>query len=138
MPSINLDINYLENIKTKRLVAKFGRRAEMVPIRIWLYAAKNPNSNGKLMGYTASEMRMVCGWAGNISPLIDCLINVGFLDRIGDNDYQIHDWENHQGHILAFSERGIIANRKRWDKYKEEKLKNGYSKPIGGANATPL
>lgn len=120
-------------------MARFGRSSEMVPIRMWLYAAKQSTPNGVLMGYQPGEWRMIFGWSGDVDALIAGLVAIGFLDKLGDNHYKLHDWDEHQGHIISFSERGKKANQIRWDRYREAK-KDGEYKQSGprGVNATPL
>lgn len=137
MPNINLDQNYFEHIKTIRLVARHKKSAALVPIRLWCYASKNPETNGRLIGYTLIELSHLCDWTGNIQSLLSDMVEIGFLEKLdsGKNDYKIHDWETHQGHIIAFSERSKKANKVRWDKYREEKNER---KSTGGAGSRPL
>lgn len=126
MAYINLDINYFDHIKTKRLVSRLGKHAEILPVKLWCYASKHPMLRGRLMTYTPRDVAGVLAWRGDPVKLINVLVELKFLDRIGENDYQIHEWEEYQGHLIAFSERGKVAAKKRWEKYKENKNDGRY------------
>ena len=138
MAWINLDQNYLEHPKTKRLRKEFGRSSEMVPIRLWLHCSKYHEKDGILNGYKVSELKLICDWCGNMPSLLSGLVAIGFLDDLGEGNYKVHDWEETQGHIVAFKERGKKANEIRWGKYREAQNERKQSGGPRGVNATPL
>ena len=140
MADINLDVNYLEHIKTKRLISRLGKGSEMIPIRLWLFMAKMPTCAGVMVNYTPSEWRMASGWHGDVPKLLLALTEVGFLDKLGDNHYKLHQWEEHQGHLIAYSIRGKKAAKARWKnieigkQYAEQRRND----PPKGVNSTPF
>lgn len=128
MPYLNLDLDYHDHPKTKRLVGLLGRGAEALPIRLWCYCGKYHADDGKLTGYSAQEIESICTWWGRKGEMIDAFIKVGFLTRMEDG-FQVHEWSDHQGHLGVFKERASTAAKARWEKYRQEqeRLKNATS-----------
>ena len=119
MPYLNLDPDYFSHPKTTRLTGLLGPDAAVYPIRLWAYCAKYHPTDGRFPGYSLAEIDSVIGWFGEPEKAATALIKVGFLEGVlvGETTiYACHDWSDHQGHIKAFKERSIKANRKRWNK----------------------
>lgn len=121
MPYLNLDLNYFDHPKTRRLIGILGPMADILPLRLWAYCAKIHPSDGVLKGYSDQEIHGVIGADNDAhtSPMgsftvTDALVRVGFLKRI-KNGCACVDWLQHQGHLEAFSRRGKEANKRRWD-----------------------
>lgn len=121
MADINLDYNYFDNIKSKRLRARLGELADVIPIRIWCYAAKHCPETGIFSNYTAEEIAYLCNYTGDAKIMLVALLEFGFLVKIDDKNFKINQWDEHQGHIIAFKERGKSNAKKRWDNYKSKK-----------------
>lgn len=121
MADINLDINYFEHPKTQRLISKLGESSALIPIRLWCHAAKYCPKFGHFNGYTTSEVRAITKYRGDVPRLLSVMTEVGFIDQLENGNFKLHDWEEHQGHIIAFSERGKANAEKRWSKYRESK-----------------
>lgn len=117
MSYLNLDSNYFDHIKTTRLVARLGFGAELLPLILWCHASRY-HPNGLLKGYSANELKLICRWTGDAQAMLQALLDVGILLDCDDSNYQIHDWDDHQGHIEAFHERAKTAARARWNKMK--------------------
>ena len=117
MPSINVDINYFEHFKTKRLVVKLGENADMIPVKLWILAAKFYPESGIFKGIDEAELISLAGIKCNKDALsiLKALVEVGFLNKT-DLGYQIHEWDEYQGHIMAYKIRGKKANEARWKK----------------------
>lgn len=120
MPSINVDLFYFEHPKTKRLVRRLGKGAEVLPIKMWAYCGKYHKRDGRLTGYTTDEIRTdVCGYWGDGQELIDALLAEGFLDRDAEGLF-VHDWLEHASHLTAYEERArkggqAAASKRRGD-----------------------
>ena len=110
MPYLNLDLDYFDHIKTKRLVGLLGRNAEVLPIRLWCACGKYHAENGRLTGYSTHEIEALCAWWGPEGQMVEAMVKVGFLDSV-EGEYQIHDWLDHAGHLAAFKARAIYAAR---------------------------
>jgi hypothetical protein len=122
MPYLNLDLNYFDHPKTRRLIGILGPLSDILPLRLWAYCAKIHPSDGVLKGYSDQEIHGVIGADNDAhtSPMgsftvTDALVRVGFLKRI-KNGAACVDWLQHQGHLEAFSRRGKENARKRWDR----------------------
>ncbi len=121
MPSLNLDINYFTHPKTMRLVARLGAGAAEIPPRLWAYAAKYHVEDGELQGYEPAELLHLAGiTAEDPVGLMATLVLLKWLDKT-ENGWTVHDWQEHAGHLVAFSERAKKANAVRWDKYRSLK-----------------
>lgn len=114
MPSLNLDLNYFEHPKTKRLVGLLGRGAEVLPIKLWSYCGRLHAESGRLTAYSQQEIESIAGWWGRAGEMIDGMLKTGFLETDGDG-YKIHAWKEHQGHIVNFHKRAKTAAKARWE-----------------------
>jgi hypothetical protein len=128
MSRINVDLDYTNHPKTKRLVAILGDRADIYPIRMWCYLGKFHERDGRFKGYTAAEIEGVLDWRGDPGVLVEALVKVEYLEKIGD-EYRAHDWEEHEGHLYAWRVRGRNNARKRWG--------NANSIAVGNAPSVP-
>lgn len=115
MPSLNLDVDYFDHPKTKRLIGLLGRGAEVLPLRVWCFVGKYHPESGRLTGYSAQEIESLAGWWGKPGAGVAGLVKVGFLKKDGD-EYVIHEWHEHEGHLHAFKVRGRKAAAARWAK----------------------
>ena len=116
MAYLNVDLNYFEHPKTRRLEGLLGPGSDCLPIRLWCYCGRVHPENGTLKGYSGKEIESVCGWWGESGQMVDAMVKIGFLDATGES-YQVCGWLEHQGHIVSFQKRARFANRKRWGKY---------------------
>jgi hypothetical protein len=112
MPSLNVDLDYFDHPKTKRLVGLLGRGSDVLPIRLWAYCGKYHAVDGRLTGYAAQEIESIVGWWGQKGEMMPAMLRCGFAELDGDT-YVIHDWVEHQGHIEAYKQRAKIANAAR-------------------------
>lgn len=115
MPSINLDLDYPDHPKTRRLVGILGRGAEAMPIRLWCYCGKYHRNDGSLSSYATEEIEALLDWHGEPGKAIQALVRVGFLDRTPEGLF-VHDWEEHAGHLLAYHEAAKAGAKARWNK----------------------
>jgi hypothetical protein len=113
MPYLNLDLNYLTNVKTRRLVCQLGRGSEMLPIRLWCHCASHHAEDGVLAGYSVEEIEFILEWKGARGKAVATLVKVGFLDTV-ERGFRVHNWMAHEGHISEFKRRSRIANATRW------------------------
>ena len=114
MPYLNLDLDYFTHPKTMRLIALCGDGADIFPVRLWAYCGKYHAVKGTLEGYSIEEIERVIGWKGDKGTLITAMIKVGFLHQDENNVFYIHDWNDHEGHIITYKERSKKANKARW------------------------
>jgi hypothetical protein len=136
MPSINLDLDFPNHPKVKRLVGLLGRGADILPIRLWLYVGKYHAEHGQLIGYSPQEIETQVEWWGKAGACMDALIKVGLLDAI-EGGYQVHDWRTHAGHIHALKLHAVNMNQKRWAKYRGDPDRTPDSNPTRTPIGTP-
>ncbi len=115
MPDLNLSLSYFNHRKTKRLVAALGRDADVLPLRLWAYVGDAHPEDGKLIGYAAAEIESYMGWRGEVGRAVAAFVSLGWLDAI-EGGYEVHDWLRHQGHLIAYSRRGKLAAKARWER----------------------
>lgn len=115
MPSLNLDLNYFGHRKTKRLIGLLGRGAEVLPIRLWCYCGMHHAESGRLADYSPQEIETIVEWWGKPGEAIKALETVGFLDLDTHGIYSVHEWQEHEGHIVSYQKRAKTAAKARWD-----------------------
>ncbi len=121
MPSLNLDIDYFNHRKTKRLIRLLGKGSEVLPLKLWVYAARYFADDGRLTGISAQEIEEECQWWGSSGEMVRVMLlpDVKFLVMDGD-EILVHEWEHHEGHLSAFVERAKKGAQRRWEKYRNE------------------
>lgn len=129
MSYLNLDLDYFDHPKTKRLIGLLGRGAEVLPIRLWIYCGKFHSEQGRLSGYSPQEIESVAGWWGKSGDLVPALIRAGFITQESDGDCQMVAWEEHQGHIAALKRKGKAMAEARWSRVRVD------ADSITGSNA---
>ncbi|OHB90835.1 MAG: hypothetical protein A3D89_04255 [Planctomycetes bacterium RIFCSPHIGHO2_02_FULL_52_58] len=142
MADLNLDLNYFTHPKTIRLIGLLGRGAEVLPIRLWCYCGKYHAESGRLAGYSVQEVESILEWWGEKGKAVEAMVSVGFLHEDGKNSEKIlsiHEWKNHQGHIVFFKKRAKIAAKARWSKeVMGNATSSATSSAIGGGKQCPL
>ncbi len=133
MSALNLDLEYFGHRKTRRLVSRLGDGAEVIPLKLWSYTGKYHAEDGLLSGYQDDELAMLCGVSGNATSIFSALVDVGFLNKTATG-YEVHQWNDHQGHIAAFKKRGKEAAIARWSKLKPDGSNATSNAPTDGAN----
>lgn len=116
MPSLNLDLDYPDHPKTKRLVCLLGRGAEALPILLWCYCGKYHRTDGSLTGYSPQEIESLVRWTGKPGVAFAALVRCGFLDVDADGNARIHDWTDHAGHLEHYHQAAKRGAKARWAK----------------------
>lgn len=137
MPNLNLDLDYFSHPKTVRLVGIIGDGADIYPIRLWAYCGKYHVADGVLKGYSKGEIEGALGWRGKGGELVDALLKVGYLDKNRET-YSVHEFVDHEGHLLAFHERAKQANKARWDKIRGQKTSDPSRTPKAEVKESPV
>lgn len=119
MPELNIDLDYFEHPKTMLLVERLGDWAEILPIRLWRFAARFHAETGEITGPSASLIERHLNWRGKKGEGIEALVACGFLEPI-EGGYLVHDFCEHQGHIEAYKKRGKKAADARWGKMRPD------------------
>ncbi len=146
MTDLNLDPDYPSHPKTKKLVSILGREAEILPIRLWCWAAKYRPADGDLSNCTVGEIETNLNWWGRPRAAVAALVRAGFLEKIlpnGDKKstrtrtkYAIHAWSEKQGHIQALRSRNLKVAQNRWEKLKKPCTTDTRDAPLVDQNST--
>lgn len=113
MPHINVDPDYPNHPKTKRLVEELGPGASCLPIHLWCHAAKYHWRDGRLRNYGAAQLELAIGWWGEPGQAVAALTKSGFLGEC-KTGWKIHDWREYQGHIEHFKILAREGAKARW------------------------
>ena len=120
---IRLNVFFFKHRKTLKLRRKLGAEGVLALMTLWTEAAIN-RPDGILTGYDEEDIAIASGWPGEPEELVTALLECGFLERLEDGTYKIHDWEEHQPWAVGAKERSEQARKAalaRWNKYKAEK-----------------
>jgi hypothetical protein len=118
MPDINVDTNYFDHPKTKRLIGQLGKGSDVLPLRLWAYCGKFHAKDGKLAEYSISEIESIIGWWGVEGKAFNVLLSLGWVEKNTEGHYQVTQWGEHQGHLSAYKLRASHASKTRWERLK--------------------
>jgi len=114
---IRLNNGFFSHRKTNKLKARLGTDAWWIPVRIWSYAAEN-QPDGIFDGYSAEELAVAIGYAGDAKEMLQALLDACFMDS---EPLAIHNWAEHNGFHAEFADRAKKAAEARWAKDKERR-----------------
>jgi hypothetical protein len=119
MPYLNVDLDYFDHRKTKRLIGLLGRGAEILPLRLWAYCGKFHCEDGRFTGYSEQEIESIASWWGQGGLMLPAMVTADWMacDAVG---WLMCAWEEHQGHLAAFKAKAKAMAKTRWDKAREE------------------
>jgi len=112
MAYVNLDPDFPNHPKCVRLQARCGANSHLLLIPLFCFAAKYHPADGNLSKYTPQEIESFAGWIGESGFWHKTCKEIGWIDK----NNCLHDWKNHQGHIVAYKERSTLAAKTRWGK----------------------
>jgi hypothetical protein len=130
MGSINLDFDFFDHPKVKRLIARLGRGAEVLPVRLWCYCGRYHCEDGRLIGYSDAEIEHLIGWWGEPGECIKGLAGLFIEPMENGNGWQLHQWLDYQGHIAAYKSRAKTM--------RDANLAKVAGKPLGKPLPKPL
>jgi hypothetical protein len=128
MADLNLDINYFDHLKTKRLIGSLGKGSEVLPLKLWCYTAKHYPIDGKLAGHSAEDVEAAIGWWGKSGDCVRAMVVSKFIDE-KRGIYFVHNWLTRSGHLAAFSVRASNAAKARWSKVNGAKNGDAQASP---------
>lgn len=127
MPSLNLDLDYFDHPKIRRLIRLLGRGAAELPLRLWAYCGKYHSDDGVLAGYSAQEIEDVVRWWGKAGDFVSAMRDpdVRFLEPMpGGAGFRVNGlngpWREEQGHFVLYRERAKKAAEERWRTKRQE------------------
>lgn len=136
MPDLNLDVNFRDHPKTRRLVAMLGKDSEWMVVKLWLYVARI-HPEGDISDYTGQEIEALVDWGGTPGAFVEAMEKVEMLSKNSKNKFKLLGWKDHQGHLVAYKVRGEKAAKARWSKALGRCHKHTTSIPQALLNSTP-
>ncbi|MBP3358431.1 MAG: hypothetical protein J6K91_05915 [Opitutales bacterium] len=86
-----IETDFPDHWKTQKLIDVCGDKAVMCLLRLWLHCQLR--KMWKFKTYSTIKIEAICRWNGEHGLFCKTLIEVGFLDVIGD-DLVVHDFED--------------------------------------------
>ncbi len=108
---IPIDVDYCDHPKVLALVAKLGKRADIFPLRLWLWCAKFAKK-GVISG-GATQIESACRWDGKPGVLHAALVESEIVDSDG---LTVHDWMDHAGRQIDAYERKKRKQRRAYQR----------------------
>lgn len=69
-------------------------------VTLWCHAMRLAEA-GILTGWTKETISRHAGYTGDSRRLVKTLLSVGFIERLKDGTFKLHDWLDHQGDMIA-------------------------------------
>jgi hypothetical protein len=111
-PHMNTDIRVLVSFrghrKRRRLEKIIGPGATGHLIDLWIFAAISRPS-GILDDWDADDIADAANYRGNPQELVEALVDTGWLDRLDDGSFALHNWDERQGWVSGSEERSNKA-----------------------------
>ena len=101
---IRLSVDFLQNIKVRKLKKRLGADGVLALIALWSYCAKN-FPDGRLGEYS-DDVEFIADWDGEDGALASALRELGFLDVCEDGTLELHDWTENNPYVADSRERG--------------------------------
>ncbi len=136
MPYLNVDLDYFDHRKTKRLIGLLGKGSEILPIRLWAYCGKFHSEDGRFTGYSEQEIESISSWWGKSGELLPAMKTSNWMNQDSAGWFMVA-WHEHQGHLMAFKLKGKAMAETRWRRVREqaEKLAGSNAGSIPASNA---
>jgi hypothetical protein len=109
-PWFRVDNELVDNAKVDHLAGLlYGEDANWAAalghvIAFWCWASKTA-ATGLFSVVARPSIERSCGWRGERGALFAALVTAGFVDDLGDGEFEVHDWDEKQGSILAKAQR---------------------------------
>lgn len=115
---IRIDTSFPGHRKTRKLRRMLGGAGVDALLSLWCYTGAC-KTDGRLTNMTQDDIADASYWADDPQKFIDVLLEVGFLKRLPNGTFYIHDWEEHQPYVFHAKERSEAAKKAakaRWEK----------------------
>ena len=125
---IKLDTDIFSHPKVIKLERLLGQHASVYLIRLWAWASKYAPS-GDLSGHESLDLAIAAGWEEEPDHFVSALVRCRLID---DHDgLRLHDWDDHQGSLIAMRERA----RERVRQYRAQHVTRTTREPIENTRA---
>jgi len=141
MPSLNIDLDFFDHPKTKRLKAMLGPAAAIYLIQLWVYAGKYHTEDGLFKKYMPDEVASFAGYHGKGEKMLQAMLQAGFIEKAGRWTkgcrwaFVVRNWTEHEGHLVNFRLRAKMGSEARWA-HKRNSIINESKKNNASSNAS--
>jgi hypothetical protein len=129
-----LNVGCVDHLKIMRLCGQFGDAAFLWLVRLWTYAAEN-RAHGRLTNMDEADIATVCKTDTDAKAWVEALVRFRLLDRV-DEEFQIHDWADHQPWIVGAPERRARAREAALAKHRRGRSRKAADGSVLDAHAT--
>ena len=115
---IRISVSFKDHRKRKRLRTILGPGSTDYILDLWIATAMN-HPSGVLSGMDELDIALEAGWQNDPMFFVEALIKCGFLEKNDNEEYQLHDWVEHQEWVTKATERKEHAQKAaeaRWSK----------------------
>ncbi len=105
---IRLSVSFQNHYKRDKLRSLLGDKGIVALLDLWLKTAQI-RPKGVFNGMDKKAIATSAGWKGSPEKFINALLESGFLEKDSQNNFFLHDWEEHQGWVYHSDERSEKA-----------------------------
>ena len=103
---IRLSTEFFRHPKTRKLKKRLGIEGIFALQQLWVWCAQNRPS-GVMSGLDMEDVALAACWEGEATEetFVQTLVDLRWLDVLEDGTFCLHNWLQHQQHLLAHDTR---------------------------------
>ena len=130
---IRMDVAFLRNLKTRKLVAALGADGIVSLIRLWCYTRER-HPQGVLDGVGLEDLEVVVEWPGTPGEFTSYTTSKRWVDVSPEGVLSVHDWPDHQPWAFGSERRSNAAKIGATTKWQKVKNKGDSARRIRAAS----
>lgn len=103
-------LDFLDHPKTVKLKSLVSAEGVFCLMRLWAFAG-NYRPRGILSGMKTQDIAIAAKWTGDSGDFVTALVDSGFLDKLKNGVYRLHNWKLRQGYLYHKPERRERARK---------------------------
>lgn len=103
-----IEPGFVDHHKTVRLRKLAGDDAVFCLMRLWGFAGQYRHK-GVLSRMNVKDIEIAAKWTGEVGDLVSALVEAGFLNKLKNGLYRLHNWKKRQPFIYGYPERSAQA-----------------------------
>lgn len=130
---IRMDVAFLRNLKTRKLIAALGADGIVSLIRLWCYVRER-HPQGVLDGVGLDDLEVIVEWPGTPGDFTAYTTSKRWVDVSPEGVLSVHDWPDHQPWAFGTERRSNAAKIGAQTKWQKVKNKGENARRIRGAS----